>query len=60
MSLVTQSNPPWGLSRIFSHQRSSTVYTYDDSAGADTCAYVFDSGIDADHPEFEGRSNTIR
>lgn len=46
-----QENAPWGLARL-----SNTVlghnntYTYDDSAGEGTCAYVIDSGIDVDHP----------
>ena len=29
---------------------------YDDSAGEGTYAYIIDSGIDIDHPDFEGRA----
>jgi subtilisin family serine protease len=36
----------------------STTYTYDDSAGEGTCSYVIDTGIEIDHPEFEGRKYT--
>ncbi|OAQ95786.1 hypothetical protein LLEC1_04770, partial [Akanthomyces lecanii] len=47
---VTQSNAPYGPARISHRQRGSTEYTYDDSAGAGTCTYIIDSGIDAQHP----------
>lgn len=45
------------LGEIFSvslNTAGNTTYTSDDSAGARTCAYIIDSGIQADHPEFEG------
>lgn len=53
---VTQSSSTWGLSRISHRARGSTSYTYDSSAGADTCVYVIDTGIAVTHPEFEGRA----
>jgi subtilisin family serine protease len=52
---TSQYDAPWGLSRLSSKTAGSTTYVYDDSAGAGTCAYIIDSGIQADHPEFEGR-----
>jgi subtilisin family serine protease len=47
---ATQQNAPWGLARISSSSPGGSTYTYDDSAGEGTCAYVVDTGIDIDHP----------
>ena len=47
---VTQPGAPWGLGRISHRSRGSSSYVYDDSAGAGTCSYVLDTGIDANHP----------
>jgi subtilisin family serine protease len=52
----TQEDAPWGLARISNEEPGSTTYTYDASAGEGTCAYVVDTGIDVEHPEFEGRA----
>ena len=54
--LVTQSNATWGLARLSSHFPGGTTYTYDSTAGEGTCAYVIDTGITLDHPDFEGRT----
>lgn len=54
-ALVKQEDAPWGLARISSRQPDSTVYIYDDSAGEGVCAYILDTGIDVEHPDFEGR-----
>ncbi|RDA95941.1 putative subtilisin-like protease, partial [Ophiocordyceps camponoti-saundersi (nom. inval.)] len=54
-----QPGAPWGLGRISHRKPGSTTYVYDDSAGAGTCAYVIDTGIDASHPEFQGRAQQI-
>ncbi|KAH7313748.1 cephalosporin C acetylhydrolase [Stachybotrys elegans] len=56
---ATQEDAPWGLARISSASPGGTTYTYDDSAGAGTCAYIVDTGIDASHPEFEGRASFL-
>lgn len=58
---VTETaNPlPWGLARISHTANTSTSYTYDDSTGDGTCAYVIDTGIYVDHPEFEGRATWL-
>lgn len=52
---TTQASSTWGLARISHQARGSTSYTYDTSAGANTCSYVIDTGISTTHPEFEGR-----
>ncbi|KAK5987784.1 Cuticle-degrading protease [Cladobotryum mycophilum] len=56
---ATQENADWGLSRLSSKKAGTTTYTYDDSAGEGTCAYIIDTGIDAKHPEFEGRAKFL-
>ncbi|MEU5695225.1 S8 family serine peptidase [Actinosynnema sp. NPDC020468] len=54
-----QSDPPsWGLDQI--DQRTTTLdkkYAYPNS-GEGVTAYVIDSGVDAGHPEFEGRASS--
>ncbi|UNI19515.1 hypothetical protein JDV02_005697 [Purpureocillium takamizusanense] len=56
---ATQENADWGLSRLSSQKPGSAAYTYDDSAGEGTCAYIIDTGVDAEHPEFEGRAKFL-
>lgn len=46
---VTQSSAPWGIARLSHKTGSSSSYVYDSSAGADTCAYVIDTGIYTTH-----------
>ncbi|RSL63178.1 hypothetical protein CEP54_005282 [Fusarium duplospermum] len=55
-----QENAPWGLARISSDKAGGKTYTYDDSAGEGTCAYVVDTGIDVDHPDFDGRAKFLK
>ncbi|KAL1924014.1 uncharacterized protein VTP21DRAFT_7049 [Calcarisporiella thermophila] len=55
-----QSGAPWGLARI-SHREPLTggtndKYIHDPSGGTGITAYVIDTGIDIQHPEFEGRA----
>ncbi|QUC22816.1 uncharacterized protein UV8b_07057 [Ustilaginoidea virens] len=57
---TTQSNADWGLARLSSETAGSTSYIYDDSAGAGTCAFVIDTGVQADHPDFEGRAKFLK
>ncbi|OAQ63830.1 subtilisin-like protease [Purpureocillium lilacinum] len=47
---ATQQNADWGLARLSSPNPGSTDYTYDDSAGEGTCAYIIDTGVDVQHP----------
>ena len=55
---VTQTGAPWGISRL-SHKTGSNNYIYDSSAGADTCAYVIDTGIYTTHSVRMTRGMTI-
>ncbi|KAL2798459.1 subtilisin-like protein [Aspergillus keveii] len=57
-ALTTQSGAPWGLGSISHRGQQSTDYIYDtNGAGADTYAYVVDTGINVDHQEFGGRAS---
>ncbi|KAF2624878.1 oryzin precursor [Macroventuria anomochaeta] len=56
---VTQSSSTWGLARISHKARGSVSYTYDSTAGANTCVYVIDTGIATIHPKFEGRATFV-
>ncbi|KAF2156915.1 subtilisin-like protease SUB2 [Myriangium duriaei CBS 260.36] len=56
--LVIQKDTAYNLNFI-SHKSidaSNSGYVYDSSAGADTFAYVIDTGIDTAHKEFQGRA----
>lgn len=56
LSFDTQYNAPWGLDRI--DQLSlplNGIYTLDAASSSNVHAYVFDTGIDAAHPDFSGR-----
>ncbi|EQK97924.1 serine protease [Ophiocordyceps sinensis CO18] len=55
-----QPGAPWGLGRISHREPGSTTYVYDSSAGQGTCAYVIDTGVEANHREFEGRATMVR
>nr|ACB30129.1 subtilisin-like protease [Epichloe festucae var. lolii]ACB30132.1 subtilisin-like protease [Epichloe festucae] len=57
---ATQSGADWGLARLSSQKAGSTTYIYDDSAGEGTCAFIIDTGVEADHPEFEGRAKLLK
>ncbi|HEX8136380.1 MAG TPA: S8 family serine peptidase [Pyrinomonadaceae bacterium] len=55
----TQFNPPnWGLDRIDQNYGLDQTYTYN-RTGAGVVAYVLDSGIDANHPDFGGRASLV-
>ncbi|CAJ2506316.1 Uu.00g004460.m01.CDS01 [Anthostomella pinea] len=56
---VTQEDADWGLARLSNTEPGSTTYTYDESAGEGTCAYIVDTGIDVTHPDFEGRATFL-
>lgn len=55
-ALTTQSGAPWGLGAISHRTSGSTQYVYDTSAGANTYAYVVDSGVLATHTQFGSRA----
>ncbi|KAK6957483.1 hypothetical protein Daesc_000269 [Daldinia eschscholtzii] len=56
-STATQDSAPWGLARISNRAPGGSKYTYDDSAGEGTYAYILDTGIFTEHPEFGGRAS---
>lgn len=60
-AIETQFNSTWGLSRLSHHQRSNCTptYAFDETAGQGTCAYIIDTGIEIDHPEFQGRAEFL-
>ncbi|MER6915158.1 S8 family peptidase [Streptomyces sp. NPDC000594] len=55
---ATQTNPPsWGLDRIDQRRLPlNRSYTYPDSAGAGTTAYIIDTGVRISHSDFGGRA----
>lgn len=55
--LVYQNPATWGLSRVSNILPLNSRYVFDESAGEGTCAYVIDTGIYVDHPDFQGRAN---
>jgi subtilisin family serine protease len=58
-TFVTQGSSTWGLGRISHVNKGTSSYTYDDTAGTGTCAYVIDTGIYTAHTEFEGRATFL-
>lgn len=59
--VVSQTNAgSWGLARLSSPTKltpeNDSEYLYDETAGEGTTAYVIDTGILAEHEEFEGRA----
>jgi len=57
---VTESGAPWGLGRISHRNKGVSDYIYDSSAGEGSCVYIVDTGIYADHSEFEGRATFLK
>ncbi|KAG5964517.1 Cuticle-degrading protease [Claviceps arundinis] len=59
-AFVQQPGAPWGLGRISHRAKGNSNYRFDSSAGAGTCAYIIDTGIEASHPQFEGRATFLK
>ncbi|KAF4970333.1 hypothetical protein FSARC_2589 [Fusarium sarcochroum] len=55
-----QDNAPWGIARLSSDKAGGKTYTYDDTAGEGTCSYIIDTGIDVEHPDFDGRAKFLK
>ncbi|KAK7472323.1 proteinase B [Stygiomarasmius scandens] len=58
--IIDQNGAPWGLARL-SHRKRLTFgtfrkYLFDEDGGEGVTAYVIDTGVAIDHPEFEGRA----
>lgn len=51
-----QLDAPWGLARVSHRELSTEDYLFDDEGGKGVTAYVIDTGIKTDHPDFEGRA----
>lgn len=57
-AIRTQYNAPWGLARVSQRYNSgSSRYIYDTEGGKGVTAYVLDTGIKVEHPDFEGRAS---
>lgn len=55
-AVQTQPNAPWGLARVSLQKPGATSYIFDGEGGEGVTAYVVDSGIKVEHPDFEGRA----
>ncbi|KAK1655601.1 peptidase S8/S53 domain-containing protein [Colletotrichum phormii] len=60
-ALVTQDAAPWGLAGLSSLNQltgssDGQPYTYDDSAGEGSFAYILDTGVQVYHPDFAGHA----
>ncbi|KAI9292282.1 subtilisin-like protease [Neoconidiobolus thromboides FSU 785] len=56
IDLLRQLNAPWGLSRLSQRIKKSNDYVFDNNGGSNVNVYVIDTGININHPEFEGRA----
>lgn len=57
---ITQDGATWGIARVSSQAPDAKSYKYHSSAGAGTCAYVLDTGIDDTHSDFGGRAKMLK
>ncbi|EGX91224.1 oryzin precursor [Cordyceps militaris CM01] len=55
LAWVKQDNAEHGLASLSSRGPGQTAFSYEDTAAKGLFAYVVDSGIQADHPDFGGR-----
>ncbi|KAK2599112.1 hypothetical protein QQS21_005453 [Conoideocrella luteorostrata] len=58
--LTVQRGAPWGLGRISNRRKGIKFYRFQRSAGAGTCAYIVDTGIDDKHKEFQRRAKQLK
>jgi len=65
-ALVQQTNAPWGLARLSNGPNALAnrnpnllefQYTFDESAGRDTDAFILDTGCRVTHQDFAGRAS---
>lgn len=57
-AIRAQYDAPWGLARVSQRYNSgSSRYIYDSEGGKGVTAYVLDTGIKVEHPDFEGRAS---
>ncbi|KAL7747517.1 hypothetical protein RI367_007109 [Sorochytrium milnesiophthora] len=55
-ALDTEKPAPFGLDRIDSHGRIDGQFDFTPTDGTGVTAYVIDTGVDVNHPNFEGRA----
>ena len=53
---IQTENVPWGLTRISHRAVDKSEYVYPSNAGEQVTVYIIDTGINANHEEFEGRA----
>jgi cerevisin len=67
-AIVQQTNAPWGIARLSTGKTSLTgnnpvalnfKYTFDDSAGAGTQAFIVDTGCRVTHKDYGGRATFV-
>ncbi|PHH88409.1 hypothetical protein CDD83_7553 [Cordyceps sp. RAO-2017] len=58
-AFASQTGADWGLARLSNQKPNGTTYSYEESAGEGTCAYIIDTGIDVEHSDFEGRAKFL-
>lgn len=51
-----QKDAPWGLARVSQRAPNIADYYYDTEGGKGVTAYIIDTGIKTEHPDFEGRA----
>lgn len=53
-----QREAPWGLARVSQRklENAAVDYLYDNEGGKGVTAYIIDTGIKTEHPDFEGRA----
>lgn len=56
---MKQEKPTWGLARVSSKAPKSGVYEYHKSQGEGVCAWVLDTGVNAEIGDFEGRAENV-
>lgn len=56
---LSQEKPTWGLARVSNKAPKGTTYEYHKSQGEGVCAWIVDTGVAADIPDFEGRAENV-
>lgn len=57
VKIKKQYNAPWGLSRVTGiDYLKKHIFLYPSNSGDNVDVYVIDTGVEVDHPEFEGRA----
>lgn len=56
---MSQEKPTWGLARVSNKAPKGTTYEYHKSQGEGVCAWIMDTGVAAEIPDFEGRAENV-